>query len=497
MSEIRTVVGQLFLEANSFNPRLTRASDFVVLRGPDMLAVEGSSKGGSMLTGILLGLGAIADVGVVPSVAAMAPPGGPLEHEDYLAFSGEMVQACALARPRCVLLDLHGACTTTAISDMEGDLLRSVRSVVGPGAVIGAGLDLHAHITDEMLTFADFVICCKENPHRDFVATGRKLAQLCVDAVRTGRRPVTWVGRVPMVLVGNIETDAGPLRDAHALASDLAERPGVLDVSIANCFPLADVRGAAQAVSVICDGTQCDVGEEIARIADLLWHRRTEFVHDFPDGETVLAEIERDPTGRPYVVADYGDRVLSGAPGDRVELLRLLVEHHSTLRAAVSVTDPDAVEAAYAAGAGGRLRVELGGHFSGGRRIRLDAEVVGLSDGEFRMAGPLLEGSLCAMGPSAVLRHENVTVLATTKPAMSQDRAMYISQGVDLQALDVIVVKSGNHFQMSYEGMATPRKASTAGVGAYAPGQFNFTRREPIYPEAEAVPYRLTLRCFG
>lgn len=496
MNTIRTVVGQLVLEANSFNPHVNHTSDFNVLRGEEMLAVEGSLEEGTILEGIVQELGRFAEVEVLPSVAAIAS-GGPLDHGDYLAFAEEFVQACAQAQPDCVLLDLHGANTTTAIPDVEGDLLRRIRSVVGHTAVIGVGLDLHAHVTDEMLTFADFVICCKENPHRDLFATGGKLTQLCLNAVRTGSRPVTWVGRVPMALVGNIDTDAGPLRDAHKLAAELVDRPGILDVSIANCYPLADVPGVAQTITAISDGSQDGIADGITRIADLLWERRAEFVHDFPDGETVLAEIERNPDGRPYVVSDYGDRVASSAPGDRVELLRLLLERHPSLRAAVSVTDPEAVEAANGAGVGAHLDVELGGRISGGGHIRLEAEVLLLSDGESRMAGPLSKGTLLPMGPLAVLKCKNVTILVTSRPADMSDRGMYLSHGVDLQALDVIVVKSGAHFRMSYDGFARPRKALTAGIGAYAAGQFTFKHREPIYPEADAIPYRLTLRRFG
>jgi microcystin degradation protein MlrC len=67
------------------------------------------------------------------------------------------------------------------------------------------------------------------------------------------------------------------------------------------------------------------------------------------------------------------------------------------------------------------------------------------------------------------------------------DRAAFSSQAIRPDDYDLIVVKSGDHFQLSFDGVATPLKALTRGVGAYAPGAFAFRRRGPTYPEDQVT----------
>ena len=45
------------------------------------------------------------------------------------------------------------------------------------------------------------------------------------------------------------------------------------------------------------------------------------------------------------------------------------------------------------------------------------------------------------------------------------------------------MVKSGNHFKLSFEGLAEPLVADTPGIGAYRPGFFQYLKARPIYPE--------------
>ncbi|HIP77378.1 MAG TPA: microcystin degradation protein MlrC, partial [Kiloniellaceae bacterium] len=136
---MKAVIGQLFHEGNSFNPLTTKARDFVVHRGPDVLqALRGS---GTILGGIIAGLEA-ASAEILPSLAASARPGGPVEHGLFEDFTAEILSTAEQAEPDMVVLELHGAMTTTETSDAEGLLVARLRDALGPEVTIAVGLDL-------------------------------------------------------------------------------------------------------------------------------------------------------------------------------------------------------------------------------------------------------------------------------------------------------------------------------------------------------------------
>src|SRR3546814_15930237 len=79
----RILIGRLFHESHSFNPRPTDAASFCVQRGPALVA--GLARSSSILAGIARRLGYLQDV-VVPSVSAVAAPGDLVDHRCYLAL---------------------------------------------------------------------------------------------------------------------------------------------------------------------------------------------------------------------------------------------------------------------------------------------------------------------------------------------------------------------------------------------------------------------------
>ena len=74
-----------------------------------------------------------------------------------------------------VFLDLHGAMATEEIEDAEGDLIRSVREIVGSLPVV-VTLDLHANITAEMAEYSDTIIGFDTYPHVDCYDRGVEAA---------------------------------------------------------------------------------------------------------------------------------------------------------------------------------------------------------------------------------------------------------------------------------------------------------------------------------
>ncbi|SVD82908.1 uncharacterized protein METZ01_LOCUS435762, partial [marine metagenome] len=128
---------------------------------------------------------------VVESLAAFAQPAGPTIRRVYEAYRDRILEDLSAALPvEIVLINLHGAMVANGYDDCEGDLLCSIRQIVGSDVVVGAELDLHCHITEEMIDNADALVTFKEYPHIDPQERAQELFDICAGAARGTVRPV-------------------------------------------------------------------------------------------------------------------------------------------------------------------------------------------------------------------------------------------------------------------------------------------------------------------
>ena len=486
---MKVLVAQVFQETNCFNPIRTELSDFSLMEGEE-IRVEMTDRG-TILGGILTECG-VQGLEVLPAIAAMAPSGGPVSDAAFELFSRKIMQAATRGGFDFIALDLHGAMMTESVSDPEGEILTRLRNTVGQETLIGVGLDLHAHLTERMIKEADVLVPCKKNPHSDLRETGSEVVRLLLRSHEAGRKPQKTFLRVPMLLQGNTETHAGPLAEAHrSLVAWKAEHDTALDASLCNCQPFLDAENMGQ-VLLLSELEDSGTAESLACEVGLrLWRRRDEFVNRFPPLEQVLERVRTDAARRPFVVSDYGDRTNAGAPGDSTVVLRSLLERFSDIKAAVPLTDPWAVEAAARAGVGAPVSLALGARFTIGlfEPCRFSGTVKRISDGRFRMKGPMMAGQIADCGKTVVLEKQNLSLVITSRPARTQDTGFYESLGLKVAEFDAVFVKSGNHFQLSYDGVATPLKAATPGLGAYCADRMPPVSRPPLFPERNAPTF--------
>ena len=73
---------------------------------------------------------------------------------------------------------MHGAAVTETVGDLEGDIISSVRNIVGPNTPIVVTLDLHAHITKEMVNQSSAILAWETYPHLDPYETGIRGAKI-------------------------------------------------------------------------------------------------------------------------------------------------------------------------------------------------------------------------------------------------------------------------------------------------------------------------------
>ena len=262
----------------------------------------------------------------VPLLFASTSPGGPLTTECYEALRRDLLAALEAVTPvDAVLLALHGAAVSETVHDIEGDLLAAARALVGPGVPIVATLDLHAHVTEAMVTNADGLVAWETYPHRDSYTTGRRGAALVVNAAVGAVRPTMVMAKVPVLtgaVNGSTEGD-GPFADMMRKAKALEARADVLSTSMFLVHPFIDRPGMGSGGLVITDGDTAGARDATVALAEEYWQRR----HEFEPAMSTPAEAVRQGLlidDSPIVLMETADACGGGAAGDSVACIAAL-----------------------------------------------------------------------------------------------------------------------------------------------------------------------------
>ncbi len=492
----RILVGQIFQETHGFTPLQTAHDAFVIESGQALIDVN--LEADSVLGGILQ-FGTAASWQWLPTIAARASPGGRVQDDAYAYIKRAFLVSAEAGGFDAIALCLHGCMQTQSLDSAEADLLQALRAMVGPQIPIVAGFDLHGHAGGGMLDSLDFASAYKTNPHADARATGHRVAQVLQDILVNSLKPIGARVTVPMLTCGNDETSVGPLALLHAkAAAALSANAQLLDASIFNVNPFVDGVGVGQTVVVYARGAEAwPAAQQLAAdLAGELWDARATFTHQLPSLADVLATHEAHYAGtgersgrfrKKLVLGDFGDRVLAGGPGDSLYLASELARLAPHLRVIAPLTAPAAVQECHAAGLGSHLTLPLAGEQLNDNGMALIGQVTQLGDGTYVNRGTFMQGAQMRLGPYAVFTSGTLTLLLTAQPLMSQDPGCYLDAGIDLDATDVIICKSGYHFKMAFSTWGECACVATPGLTLFDPERFEFVKARPLYPLDDIV----------
>lgn len=451
MSGPRVAVGGILTECNDFGGQpidLAAFERFELRYGDEVLDVAGGVMGG------MLEVLAEREATPVPLLFASTSPGGPLTDECYETLRRDLLATLDGVTPvDAVLLALHGAAVSETVHDIEGDLLAAARAHLGPDVPIVATLDLHAHVTEAMVTNADGLVAWETYPHRDSYTTGRRGAALLLDAAVGSARPTMAMAKVPVLtgaVNGSTEGD-GPFADMMRTAKALEHRPDVLSASMFLVHPFIDRPGMGSGGLVIMNDDPAGAREAAVRLAEEYWQRRHEFEPEMSSpAEAVIRGLAIDD--QPIVLMETADACGGGAAGDSVACIAALLDHAAAAESVAPVVDPEAAARCHAAGVGARVRVQLGHRLDPrwGDPITVRGTVETLTDGRFMYEGGIWEGVIGEMGPTAVLRSGGLRIVIATHPTYEWTGEQYGSVGVDAGAPKFVVVKNPMNYRMVY-----------------------------------------------
>lgn len=473
---MRIGIAQLWQETNTFNPLPTTRRDFEefgVLRGRELLEqLADTNEPGGFMQALARWPEKPEPVGLV---RLPAWPSGRTTGETFDWLCAEVAAALDRAGPLDgLLLALHGAMVADGHPDVEGEVLRMVRGIVGPRVPVVATLDLHAHVTCQMVDNADSLVLFHTAPHIDVFETGVRGANVLRRRLVGGARPTTAMIRLPMVPPAEHANTQDPASVSYGWRErlqSLEASPRVLAAGLATVQPWLDVPDLGSTLLVTTDGDAALASAECERLARNVWQRRHEYLAELtPAGEAV--RTARTVQNGLVVLSDAADATTSGAPGDSTWLLAELLKYDWPCGAAVTFVAPEIVDLASSIGPGGRLQASIGGRrddrFS--RPLPISATVERLFDARFVLSGHLARNLAIDMGRSALLRAGDVRIVVTSRSGPHFAPELFHSAGIDPFALHVLVAKSPCGFRAAYAARAA--RIILVRAPGCAPGDF-------------------------
>ena len=399
-------------------------------------------------------------------------PGGLISRSAYEAIRDEILGQLEVALPvDGVALCLHGAMAADGYDDPEGDLIERIRAMVGPDAIIAAGLDPHSHLTSKRVTNANILVAFKEFPHTDFVARGAEVVDLMARAMRREIHPVMSVFDCRMIDI--FPTSREPMRGFVDRMLGSGNRPKVLSLSLIHGFMAGDVPEMGTRMLVITDGDKA-YGHRLAeRLGREVFAMRGQSFPQLLSPEVALARAAEFGRG-PVVIADVWDNPGGGVAGDATVLLRAMMDAGTANAALATIWDPMAVQHCMTAGEGAFIPLRFGAKSAPGCGDPIDASV------RVKRIVPdahqTFGGSRVAMGDSVLIDVGGIEVILNSSRSQAFERTVFTALGVDPLAKALLVVKSTNHFHADFSKFASEILYCSAG--------------RPYPSDPKSTPYR-------
>jgi microcystin degradation protein MlrC len=448
------------IECNRFAPVATRAH-FGYFAGDDIVA-EAREPAPRMLgeiPGFVADMDAAGPWEPVGIAFAAAEPNGPTDHGFFTELMADIETRLIAALPvDAVYICEHGAGITTEDDDPDGALFESVRRIVGPDVPIAATLDLHANISDRMVSSIDAFIGYRTNPHLDMRERGIEAAGT-IREMLAGTKTETAFVRLPIVPpTVTMLTAAGPYADMIDFGQTKIG-PEIMNVSVMGGFAFSDTakNGLAVVVTARRDRRNSRAAEAAARdIANFGWDNRERFYPKLTSLDDAVAKavaVSSDPTLPALAFADVADNPGGGGRGNTTYLLRAL--HEAGVKGAYAgiIYDPPLAAEAHRHG----LHYQFDAEFNRNEDTQFSekwtapARVVALSDGECVGRRGIYAGMSLGMGPCAALRIGGITVVVVSHRRQCADPIFFEMMGLDIAKARVVVVKSRGHFRGGFD----------------------------------------------
>jgi microcystin degradation protein MlrC len=423
---------------------------------------------------------------LIPTVYASATPSGTITADTFETLLGYLLDRIEDSKPfDGVLLHLHGAGVSEEFPDIEGKILEAVRNMIGEKPLIST-FDLHANFTPTMIDNADILIAYDTYPHVDGYDRAIEAVALMKKILEGDLIPTKAFRQTRMMPALQAQfTGRYPMNKIIELIHRMEKAEEVETISVCPGFPWSDISDTGMSFTVHTNNNQ-GLAEELAdELEYYAWNMRRDFlVRPMPVNQA-LRRVELSEDG-PIVLADIGDNSGGGAPSDGTLVLRAVLEKGLEGGVFSPIADPDVVTELSESDIGEKVTVTLGGKTDKlhGEPLEITGSLKLVSDGKWKVKGPMGTGSQVDMGKTLVLNVGGNDIIVTTKRLQPTDLELYRSQGIEPSEKKFIVVKSSVHYRAAHEPIAKEViELDTPGLTSPRLAGFNFKNiRHPIFP---------------
>jgi microcystin degradation protein MlrC len=488
----RILLAACLHESNSFN-RFPAGLDHFRRQGifrdaavPERFAPTRTEMGGFLAAAATHGWRIETPLAVQPASA------GIVAADAYAHFRAILHDGARAARPDGVLLALHGAMVAEDDDDPDGGFAEAVRDAIGPDVPLMISVDPHGNLSDRLAASVNGISAYRTHPHTDHFETGQRAAAMLARALAARELPQVHLARRPQLRgFDSCRTEAGhgPMQEALALArAEEAADAEIYEVSFNSGFGLADQwhTGPTACVTAAMRAEKFQAVAE--RMMDFCWASRARETFRLLTVEEAIDAARKAPPGPgPIVLSDYGDAPGGGAYGDATAMLSALLRCGLPKIVFAGLMDPESVRGAHAAGVGAELTLPLGGHTDakfGGGPVRLDVEVLALSDGDYVNDGPYAKGLPGRFGPTALLRAGYVRIMVNTLARNVLDRAQLRLVGLAPEDCGVLAIKGMDATRGAFQpGSRAFIPFESGGIASRRAGLLPYRKlRRPIWP---------------
>ena len=457
-------------ETNTFAP--TKADWAAFNRGDDFPAFVHGQDMLDKLTGVNLPVGGFIDAAktrgwqLLPSSWCGASPSSYVTQDAFERISASVLADVNKGGFDAVYLDLHGAGVAEHVDDTEGELITRIRQVVGKDIPIVASLDLHANVTHRMLGQADALVSYRTYPHIDMAATGELAAQLLARRIKLGRKEPLRYRRLPFLIPLNAQsTWMQPAATLYDALPELDKHFGTC-LSFCMAFPASDFDECGPMVWAHGEHASEAVDRLFALVAE-----PTQWKLEFLSAHDAVAQslARARQAHKPLLIADTQDNPGAGGDSNTTGLLHALLQQGAGKKFPGQIAlglmfDPQAAQAAAAAGVGATISITLGTAvptFTGQASdppVSNQFKVRAVGNGVVTLKGQMMTGHTAQLGPCACLELDGILVAVASGQMQMLDRELFRMVGIEPEAMKIIVVKSSNHFRADF----TPLVADAA-----------------------------------
>ena len=400
-----------------------------------------------------------ADLGldVIPLVWCGTEPSQTVSEEVFNTIMEMILSMMEEKRPYDGLyLDLHGAMVYGDLQDGEEEILRRVRKVVGDIPIV-ISLDLHGNISPECFRLADGMIGYRTYPHIDGFETGQRCASL-MEYLIEGHPVYKAFRQSPFLMPATTQpTTTEPAKSLFNLLPKVESDESILSASIMEGFNACDIKHMGPSIFTYAK-SQKEADRAADFLLDAVLEREAGFsvnMYSVSDAVEKAVTLAKSADG-PVLLIDVQDNAGGGSPSDTVWLLEELLRRNAQNTAVGVLLDPEAAVAAHKAGEGAEVKIALGGKSLPGHKPCLAVfKVERLFEGNFIGVGPMVKDRKLNLGKMAQLRLQDIRIAVSSERMQALDRSLFQTVGIEPADMDILVLKSANHYRADFGAIAS------------------------------------------